>query len=66
MDKFILILLGVGCIIFGFFTILERGYYSSKYELYVDFGEYHVAIGIFIILVGSLFIFTSLKKKNRS
>ena len=59
------LILGLSCLVFGIFTILESGYYSSKYSRFIDFGDYHVVFGTFITIIGLLFIYTVLRNKAR-
>ena len=44
---------------------MKRGYYSSKFDFYFDFGPYHYVLGIIITIVGVLFVYTSLTKKAK-
>lgn len=64
-SKTVLILLGLTCIALGFFMIVQRAYYSSKYGRVIDYGEYHVLIGMFTISVGLLFIGASFRKQKK-
>jgi membrane-bound acyltransferase YfiQ involved in biofilm formation len=66
LNKVMAFMLGLVLFGWGFIVALKRAYYSSRYSRIIDFGELHVVIGIFMMLVGIAFIYTSVrKKKNR-
>lgn len=64
-NKLIFLLLGISLILYGSLTIMKRGYYSSKFGFYFDFGPYHYVLGIIITIVGIFFVYTSLTKKAK-
>jgi cytochrome b561 len=65
MDRVIALGVGICCVLIGFFAILQRSYYSSQYDRYIDLGQYHYIIGILILIIGLLFIHTDLRKRKR-
>ena len=65
-QKILSLLLGTSLILYGIFTIIQRGYYSSKFDFYFDFGPYHYLLGAFITIVGVLFVYTSLRTKAKA
>ena len=65
MDRVIALGLGICCVLIGVFAILQRGYYSSQYDRYIDLSQYHYIIGILILIIGLLFIHTDLRKRKR-
>jgi hypothetical protein len=64
-NRILFLLLGVCLSFFGFFTIIQRGYFSSRFEFYFDFGRYHYVFGVLITVVGIFFIYTSLTSKSK-
>jgi hypothetical protein len=64
-NRIMFLLLGVCLALYGFFTIIQRGYYSSRFEFYFDFGPYHYIFGIFVAVVGVFFVYTSLTSKKK-
>jgi len=65
MDRVIAIATGICCVLIGFFAIFQRKFFSSQYGRYIDLGQYHQVFGIFVLIIGLLFIFTTLRKKKR-
>jgi hypothetical protein len=59
--KLMRLLLGIALVIFGFLRIIHRGYYSSRFDYYFDFGKYHYLFGIAIVAVGVLLIYYSMR-----
>ena len=64
-NRILFLLLGVCLGLYGFFTSIQRGYYSSRFGFYVDFGRYHYLFGILIMLVGIFVIYTTLSSKRK-
>ena len=64
-NRILFLLLGICLSLYGFFMITQRGYYSSKFEFYFDFGPYHYIFGITVAIIGVLFVYTSLTKKSK-
>jgi hypothetical protein len=56
--------LGVINIVFGILVIFKRGYYSSQYGYYIDFGVFHKYIGAIISIWGLVFSWLSIRKSN--
>ena len=63
--KVMYILLGSIMVIFGFLRIIHRGYYSSRFDYYFDFGPQHYLLGIIIVFVGILLVLYGLRKSAR-
>jgi hypothetical protein len=57
------VVLGVIMIIYGVCSIVQREYYSSKYDRYIDLGSYHGYIGIIAVMIGLIFLYTSIKRR---
>jgi putative Mn2+ efflux pump MntP len=66
MDRVIAIVFGISCILIGLCGMFQRGFYSSKWDRYIDLGEYHYAIGIVVLMIGLLFIYTTLRRKKKN
>jgi cytochrome b561 len=66
MNRLITIVFGIRCVLIGFCGMFQRGFYSSQYNRYIDLGEYHYVIGIVVLMIGLLFIYTTLKKKKKN
>ena len=58
-------LLGACLALYGILTVIQRGYYSSRFKFYIDFGRYHYLFGILIMLVGIFVIYTTLSSKRK-
>ena len=65
MNRIIFILLGTVWAIFGLSIIINPKFYSDKYHRYFDFTGYNIPFGIILIIIGGLFIWTTLKKSNK-
>jgi hypothetical protein len=65
MNKFVFIFLGIVWGLFGILIIIDPKFYSWRYNYYFDFTGYNIPLGIFMIVVGGLFIWTSLRKKKK-
>ncbi|RLE48739.1 MAG: hypothetical protein DRJ18_01370 [Candidatus Methanomethylicota archaeon] len=65
VNRILSLLLGISLILYGFFTIIQRAYYSSKFDFYFDFGPYHYLFGIFITIIGALFVYIFLTRKAK-
>ena len=65
-NRILFLLLGICLALYGFFTIIQRGYYSTRFEFYFDFGPYHYIFGILIAAVGAFFVYTSLTGMNKN
>jgi hypothetical protein len=57
--------LGILLIIFGSLIIYQPAFYDRLYGIYFDFTGYNIPLGIFIIIVGIGFIWTSVRGKSR-
>jgi len=66
MNKLLNIFIGIFLIIIGSMTIVRPEFYSYRYERHIDFTGYNIPLGIFMIVVGGLFIWTSVRKKKGS
>ncbi len=64
-NRILFLLLGICLVLYGLFVIIQRGYYSSKFEFYFDFGPYHYIFGIIVTIIGILLVYTSLRKKTK-
>ena len=64
MERIMFILLGGSLFILGFAIVVNPRFYDFIYNYYFDFTGYNIPLGIFIIVVGILFIWTSLKKRK--
>lgn len=62
-EKILPILLGVILIFLGFGIVFKPKFYSYKFDYVIDFTGYNIPFGIFIIIVGVFFIWTTLRKK---
>ncbi len=58
------IFIGICLLIIGIMTIIHPKFYSYRYERYIDFTGYNIPLGVFMIVVGVLFIWTSFRKKK--
>ena len=58
------IFLIITLLIFGFLRIFNRGYYSTKYKRYIDFGENHWIVGIIFIFLALYFAYLFFKKRK--
>lgn len=56
---------GVVLSLWGVFVILYPKFYDWRFRRYFDFTGYNVPLGIFVIIVGVLFILTSIGRKYR-
>jgi hypothetical protein len=59
------LILGILMVLLGT-RIAEKGdFYSGKYQRIIEFGGYHVPIGIVMALVGVAFVLTSFKRQKK-
>lgn len=63
MNRIIFFLLGIVWAVFGLSIIISPKFYSSKYDYIFDFTELKWPFGGFLVLLGSLFIWSALRKK---
>lgn len=66
MIRFIFLLLGVLLVLEGYAIIVEPRFYSFRFHRYMDFTGYNLALGIAMITVGLLFIWTEVRRRFRS
>lgn len=66
MDKIGPTLAGIALILFGISVILNPTSYGPIYRYLVDYTGYNIPLGVFIIGVGVLLLWTTLKKKKGS
>ncbi len=64
MERIIFLLLGTVLIVLGFGIIIEPKYQHVISGYLFDFTAYNIPFGIFMIIVGALLLWTSLKTKN--
>jgi hypothetical protein len=64
-ERIIPILLGAFLTFFGFKIIFKPKYFNPIYEYFFDFSSYNIPFGIFMIIVGVLFIWTTLRRKKK-
>lgn len=65
MEKIFIVVLGCSLIGFGIGIFLDPIFYDSKHGVTIDFTGINHLFGIFNIVVGSLLLWTTLRKKNR-
>ncbi len=65
-EKILPILLGVILIFLGIGIIFDPKFYSYKFDYYFDFSGYNIPFGIFMMVVGVLFIWTTFKRKAKT
>ncbi len=65
-DKFISIFLGISLVAFGAGVLLWPKFYDHILSFSFDYSGYNIPFGIFMIIVGLLFIWTTLKKKKKN
>jgi len=58
------LLTGLVVALLGVMISTTGDFYSSKYQRNIEFGGYHIAIGIIMALVGVGLVITSVKTKN--
>jgi hypothetical protein len=65
-EKIAPVLLGAILIFLGVGIIFEPRFYSYKFDYYFDFSGYNIPFGIFMMVVGVLFIWTTFKRKAKT
>lgn len=60
------ILLGIVLIFLGIGIIRDPVFYSYKFGRNFDFTGYNIPFGIFVLVVGILFIWATLRKRNKN
>jgi hypothetical protein len=65
MNRIGFTLLGLLSILLGGAIVLDPTVHNPILEYTIDFTGYNIPLGIFIILVGIGFIWTSLRRRNR-
>jgi len=50
--------------VYGFFRCIRRVYHDFLYDYYYDFGPHHYLLGILFMVAGSIFIYTSIRKRR--
>ena len=63
--KYEMLALGVGLFLWGVIVIVKKGYYSSLYSRYIDWGELHVVIGLVMVVGGAYCIYNSFKNETK-
>ena len=61
--KITYIILGVSLILIGVMMIIDPIFYSTKYNYTWDFTEVKWPLGCFLVILGSYFLVSNLKKK---
>jgi hypothetical protein len=56
--------IGAGIILFGFFAIKFPEYQHPIYG-YINFGKYHILIGIVFVITGAVYTAYAMHKKNK-
>ena len=56
--------IGIGFILFGFFALKFREYQHPIYG-YINFGDYHVYIGIASVIAGTVYIYHIRNVRNK-
>jgi len=52
-DRFMLLLFGASLVVIGYGAIKGRGYYDwIRFNRFIDYGEYHSAYGVFVVIAG--------------
>ena len=64
MEKILPALLGCVLILYGIQVFLDPIYYDSKHGVTMDFTGINHPFGIFVIIVGCLFLWTTFRKKG--
>jgi hypothetical protein len=59
------VLLGAILVVLGIGIIKKPRFYSYKFDYNFDFTGYNIPLGIFMIVIGGMFIWTSLRKKKK-
>jgi len=65
MTRTIYFLLGLVLAVVGMGVILKPRWYSSRFGYHFDLSELNIPIGIVLVLVGSIFIWSVLRNRNR-
>lgn len=65
IDQISLIIIGVCFLLFGAHVYFDPIFYSRKHGMQFDFEEYHKLIGLFISLIGLIFLILIFRKKDR-
>ena len=66
MEKIIFVGLGCSLIIFGIGIFLDPIFYDSKHGVTIDFTGINHLFGIFNMVVGSLLLWTTFRKRNKN
>lgn len=65
MNKSIVLLAGLGSVVFGFSIIIKPDFYDRLYDFYWDFTEVKWLFGLFLVVFGVLIIWSALRKKAK-
>ncbi|MDA8326795.1 MAG: hypothetical protein M0033_11335 [Nitrospiraceae bacterium] len=66
MNRLLNIAVGASLIIFGIIIMIHPRFYDSAYETYFDFTGYNIPLGLFMVVLGILFIWTELRRKRKN
>jgi hypothetical protein len=66
MDKVGPILAGVSLLLLGFGIIIHPTFYDRLLEFQFNFTGYNIPLGIFMIIVGVLLLWTTLRREKKS
>ena len=65
MNKIFVIILGVSLVLFGAGIIIDPEFYDSKHDFYFDFSGINVPFGVFLIVLGAVFLFLTFKRTDK-
>jgi hypothetical protein len=58
--------IGVSLAIGGVVALFQRGFYSSFYAQFIDFGPHHEYVGILLITVGAAFAWVGVRRRHET
>ena len=65
MNKIFVFILGASLIVFGIGIIINPDFYDSKHDFHVDFSEIKIPFGLFLCILGAIFIFLTYRKADK-
>ena len=64
MNKIFIFILGASLILFGIGIIINPEFYDTKHGFYVDFSDINMPFGLFLCVLGAIFIFLGTYRKG--
>jgi hypothetical protein len=65
-SRFEFFLLGIASVFFGIMILIQPRLYDHLYRRYFDLSSYNIPLGAGFIAIGIVFIWTMLRKKEKS